>query len=94
MKPEETLVEVRSGSDVQIDRPTRVLSVGSTGASTGADLGGSSKYSSKGSRQIRSVTSGKGLALRTESDGLLREALRPSLNSRLRTGTDSGNPTV
>lgn len=24
MKPEETLVEVRSGSDVQIDRPTRV----------------------------------------------------------------------
>ncbi|KAM3715045.1 Aromatic amino acid exporter YddG [Dirofilaria immitis] len=69
MKPEETLVEVRSDSDVQIDRltlilkqqikkktwPQRVrgsqwlalktLGVGPVGASIGADLGGSSKYS-------------------------------------------------
>ncbi|KAM3722932.1 Uncharacterized protein ACO02O_06225 [Dirofilaria immitis] len=61
MKPEETLVEVRSDSDVQIDRltlktwPQRVrgsqwlalktLGVGPIGASIGADLGGSSKYS-------------------------------------------------
>uniref|UniRef100_A0A915BH14 Uncharacterized protein n=1 Tax=Parascaris univalens TaxID=6257 RepID=A0A915BH14_PARUN len=47
MKPEETLVEVRSGSDVQIDRLTWALGVGPAGASTGADLGGSSKYSSE-----------------------------------------------
>ncbi|KAM3720222.1 3-dehydroquinate synthase [Dirofilaria immitis] len=63
MKPEETLVEVRSDSDVQIDRltlktwPQRVrgsqwlalktLGVGPVGASIGADLGGSSKYSSE-----------------------------------------------
>ena len=87
----------------------------------------------KGSRQTRSVTSGKGLALRAGPVGLGHEAgvepagagrvllggrartvagtfpwaasavrraprgrvlLRPASNSRLRTGTDQGNPTV
>uniref|UniRef100_A0A2H1VU29 SFRICE_023909 n=1 Tax=Spodoptera frugiperda TaxID=7108 RepID=A0A2H1VU29_SPOFR len=46
LKSGETLMEDRSDSDVQIDRQNwKGLGVSLPGASVGADLGGSSKYS-------------------------------------------------